>query len=321
MDRTRRERRDDAPVDRPAATPTNEADYERGLRPELATRVITRAPATLPDYMSALDLGFVQGQAHRLQRHVRRRSCRRSRRSTPGGRRRDHGAARADDRVGAVPAPARRLRAAQDHQRYYENLGPPAPINSLVEEIADNQAKAHEALKFGNVNHLNASLADITPGGANELAYRATLPVRKAAWHKAIDDMMNNETPDDPSDDFIAILGNVPSGARPDTPQITIPMGYSATTRRALNVSIHGNAYSERDLIGVAYVIEQATKLRQPVRSQPEHVPLREDGAAAAVPRARQLQPRLRHVMKLSASAPALGFSLETESARACRPG
>ena len=42
-------------------------------------------------------------------------------------------------------------------------------------------------------------------------------------------------------------------------------MGYNATQRRTLNVSIHGNAYKERDLIGVAYVIEQATKLRKPV--------------------------------------------------------
>ena len=39
------------------------------------------------------------------------------------------------------------------------------------------------------------------------------MPIRRAAQRKAIDDMMNNETPDDPSDDFIAILGTVPSGA------------------------------------------------------------------------------------------------------------
>ena len=41
--------------------------------------------------------------------------------------------------------------------------------------------------------------------------------------------MMNNETPADPSDDFIAILGTVPSGAAAGYPQITIPMGYNAT--------------------------------------------------------------------------------------------
>ena len=90
------------------------------------------------------------------------------------------------------------------------------------------------------------------------------MPIRRAAQHKAINDMMNNETPADPSDDFIAILGSVPSGPTAGTPQITIPMGYNATQRRAVSVSIHGNAYSERDLIGVAYVIEQATKLRKP---------------------------------------------------------
>ena len=39
--------------------------------------------------------------------------------------------------------------------------------------------------------------------------------------------MMNNETPDDPSDDFIAILGSVPQGPQAGYPQITIPMGYS----------------------------------------------------------------------------------------------
>ena len=43
-------------------------------------------------------------------------------------------------------------------------------------------------------------------------------------------------------------------------------MGYNATQRRTLNVSVHGNAYNERNLIGVAYVIEQATKLRKPAQ-------------------------------------------------------
>ena len=41
-------------------------------------------------------------------------------------------------------------------------------------------------------------------------------------------------------------------------------MGYNTTTRRTVNVSVNGNAYDERNLIGMAYVIEQATQLRQP---------------------------------------------------------
>jgi len=107
-------------------------------------------------------------------------------------------------------------------------------------------------------------MADVTVGGANQLAYQAAMPIRRAAQWGAINAMMNNETPDDPSDDFLAILGSVPSGATAGTPQITIPMGYNTTHRRAVAVSIHGNQLSERNLIGVAYVIEQYTKLRQP---------------------------------------------------------
>ena len=53
---------------------------------------------------------------------------------------------------------------------YYKRLGPNAPINSLVEEVADNQANAHEALKFGNDSHLNSRWPTSRPGGANETA-------------------------------------------------------------------------------------------------------------------------------------------------------
>ena len=54
-----------------------------------------------------------------------------------------------------------------------------------------------------------------------------------------------------------------PTAPRAGYPQLTIPMGYNATQRRTLNVSIHANAYKERDLIGVAYVIEQAHEAAQ----------------------------------------------------------
>ena len=40
-------------------------------------------------------------------------------------------------------------------------------------------------------------------------------------------------------------------------------MGYNAATRRTVSVSVNGGAYDERNLIGVGYVIEQATHLRQ----------------------------------------------------------
>ena len=47
---------------------------------------------------------------------------------------------------------------------YYKRLGADRADQVLVEEVADNQANEHEALKFGNDSHLNASPADVTPG-------------------------------------------------------------------------------------------------------------------------------------------------------------
>ena len=95
-----------------------------------------------------------------------------------------------------------------------------------------------------------------------------------------------------------------PNGPQAGYPQITIPMGYNATQRRTLNVSVHGNAYDERDLIGVAYVIEQATQAAPAGQhGQPEHVPLREDRPGAAVRRARRAATRTTTSIDEAASA------------------
>ena len=180
---------------------------------------------------------------------------------------------------------------------YYKRLGPKAPIQSLVQEVAVNAAEAMQALKFGNSSHLSESLADITPGGANEFQFRNNMIQRKTVLHKAIDDMMNytNSDPTQAADPVIAILGSTPSSPQAGYPQITIPMGYNTTTRRTLNVSVNGGAYDERNLIGVAYVIEHATHLRQPASMvDPSMYRCAHTVPARAVRLARPLQPGLR---------------------------
>jgi hypothetical protein len=82
---------------------------------------------------------------------------------------------------------------------YYYRLGPQAPIKSLVEEVAANIAESQQALKFGNASHLSESLADISPGGANETQFRTNIIQRKQAYHRAIDDMMTYTDPTRPS--------------------------------------------------------------------------------------------------------------------------
>jgi amidase len=231
----------------------------------IATGVIPTPPTTVPDYMSALDLNFVRGKKIGYNGTL-----------TPGspleiayGALEAAGAImvpRPVTTVGAMPALPSGYEAHKTIDEYYARLGPQAPIKSLVQEVADNNAHAQQALKFGDSQHLSESLADITPGGDNEVQYRANLPIRKQVWHAAIDNMMDytNSDPTQAKDPVIAILGSTPSSPQAGYPQLTIPMGYNTTTRRTLSVSVNGNAYDERNLIGVGYVIEQATKLRQP---------------------------------------------------------
>ncbi|MCW2968694.1 MAG: Asp-tRNAAsn/Glu-tRNAGln amidotransferase subunit [Solirubrobacteraceae bacterium] len=144
---------------------------------------------------------------------------------------------------------------------YYAHLGPDAPIKSMADETTDNNAHPTLAEKFGNYQHwINFQ----TPYTGTALdTFRSDLAHNKALIHGFIDAMFNRGTPSDSSDDVIAVLGTVSSDPQAGYPQITVPMGYSATQRRPINASLFGTPYTERTLLGAGYVLEQATKLRQ----------------------------------------------------------
>ena len=121
----------------------------------------------------------------------------------------------------------------------------------------------------------------------------------------------------------IAVVGSVPSAPQAGMPLMVVPGGYTATQRRPIGVGIAGGAYDELNMIGVGYVIEQSTKLRQsPAMIDPALVPLRAHRAGRAVREPRALQPRLRsrstRVQRRQA-ADVLPFSLETTSAASAR--
>ena len=282
--------------------------------------IIPPLPAVLPNYMDALDLDFVQGKRIGYNGTLD---------ATPPATGRTPLGVAYDVLVAAgaimVPRPALTVPSIpalpsgyEQHKSidaYYARLGPDAPIKSLVEEVADNQANAQEALKFGNQNHVNSSLSDITPGGANEMTYRTNLRIRKAAWQSTIESMLNNQTPDDPSDDFIAILGSAPSTPQAGYPQITIPMGYNETFRRAVDVNIYGGPYSEFDLIGVAYVIEQGTLLRKPASEvNPSMYRCAKTKPAPPYAERGSCNPDFDGLADKVRTAPELDFALELES-------
>ena len=71
---------------------------------------------------------------------------------------------RAQITVGPVPDLPAGYQQHKSIDEYYERLGPNAPIKSLVEEVADNQANEHEALKFGNNSAPQRVAVDISAG-------------------------------------------------------------------------------------------------------------------------------------------------------------
>ena len=155
----------------------------------------------------------------------------------------------------------------RDLNAYLAHLGPGAPMKTLADVIAFNEANPQEAIKFGQTILTAQPGARHQPGSADTAAYLTALANGKTATRAALDAAYTRGTAD-PADDLEAIL--TPSGtltgigARAGYPQLTVPAGYNANNRRAVNVSFNGPAYSEARLLAFGYAYEQATKLRRP---------------------------------------------------------
>jgi Asp-tRNA(Asn)/Glu-tRNA(Gln) amidotransferase A subunit family amidase len=145
---------------------------------------------------------------------------------------------------------------------YYKHLGAGVPVHSLIEEVAVDNTDPQEGEKDGNSTHTRESEVEDIFGGKNQKEFEAILPLQKKATHAAIEAMMNE--PSGGGGPVIAVVGSVPSGPQAGLPEMVVPMGYTTTQRRPIGVDINGGAYDELNLIGVGYVLEQSTKLRQP---------------------------------------------------------
>ena len=304
--------------------PESSYDGLWGLTPEEDDLVIPPAPATVPNYMSALTMSFVNGK--RIGYNLPTLS------SPPTEAQLEATAVLLEAKAALEAAGAILVErpvltpplvfptgsilnseARRDINRYYANLGPNAPIKSLDEEIAKNIEETAQALKFGNATHVNVNAINLADP-ATAAIYKNALLQGKIIAHASIDRLLTNDTAD-PADDFIAILGTVPNGPRAGYPQITVPMGYSAAQRRAIDVNVHGTAYSERDLLGIAYVIEQSTKKRQPVSAiNPSLYRCADTDPKPAFAKRGSCNPDYDSLMKLVGRAPTLPFSLESES-------
>jgi amidase len=149
----------------------------------------------------------------------------------------------------------------RDLDAYLARLPANAPMKSLADIIAHNNAHAAQALKFGQVHALESQAMDHSPDSADTATYEADRAQDLADSKDRIDTVMKDNS-------LTALLfansGSAAIGAKAGYPTISVPAGYQAANRRPFSISFLGQAWSEPTLIGYAYDYEQATKLRRP---------------------------------------------------------
>jgi len=155
--------------------------------------------------------------------------------------------------------------------KYFQSLGPDAPIKSVEELIAFNVADSVE-LDFYNQKYLEMAQAK---GDLSLWKYRSTLAnMLKGSREDGIDKVMNENKLDaiiaptggpawltDHTNGDSYHLGSSSAAAQAGYPNITVPMGF--VEGLPVGISFFGRAWSEPVLIEIAYSYEQGTKHRQ----------------------------------------------------------
>jgi len=156
---------------------------------------------------------------------------------------------------------------------------PTAPVHTLSDIIAFNNAHASVALKYGQAIFLAADHLDTSPGSADTQRYLDDRAKDLLLTRGGLDAVYNG--PDGvrgTDDDFDAILFPQNRGAgapaKAGYPSIVVPGGFVPPTGAVANptpfgVTFSGRAFSEPKLIALAFAYEQATKHRQAPASAP----------------------------------------------------
>jgi amidase len=144
-----------------------------------------------------------------------------------------------------------------DLNAYLKNLHPSYPIRSLKDVIEFNLQHEEKTLKYGQVVLMKA---EETSGTLTEEAYIKA--IEEDCYHSTengIDLAMKEYNLD-----AIVFPNNYGASipAKAGYPSITVPAGYS-TKGEPIGITFTGLAYSEPELISLAYSFEQGTKARK----------------------------------------------------------
>jgi len=155
--------------------------------------------------------------------------------------------------------------------KYFQTLGPNAPINSIEELIAFNQSDSIE-LKYFNQRYLEMAQEK---GDLTSVEYQEALAkMLQGSRAEGIDRVMNEHDLDaiiaptgspawktDLINGDSYHLGSSSPAARAGYPNITVPMGY--IDELPVGVSFFGRAWSEPLLLEIAFAYERSTKHRK----------------------------------------------------------
>jgi amidase len=312
----------------PGADPDENQEYREIMGPEFFKNGdILLAPfTTLPNYSSALKMSYVQGKRIGYNGNTCTPVPPATTCTLSAQQEAEQKSVTALEAAGAIMVPDAQTTATglpalptgyEQHATiddYYKHLGAAAPVKSLVQEVEVDGTDPQEALKFGNSQHASEAAAEDTPGGSNQQAYDKALPERKKIYHEAIEKMMNE--PSGGGGPVIAVVGSVPSGPQAGLPELAVPMGFTPTQRRSIDVDVNGGAYNELNLLGVGYVMEQSTKLRKPP-AEVDPAMYRCAHTIPAEPFAARghCNPDDQSIKSISNAKTVLPFSLETTSA------
>jgi len=171
--------------------------------------------------------------------------------------------------ITTVPLPSSsvlRYEFKRDLNAYLASLGPDAPVKTLADVIAFNEANPEVALKYGQVLALNSQAIDLSPDSPDTIQYLADRAQDLLlAGEQGIDAYID-------SNDLDAIFFPGTRGAniaaRAGYPSVIVPAGYTSTGA-PYGITFSGKAYSEPTLIALAYAFEQATMARVAPSSVP----------------------------------------------------
>jgi amidase len=148
----------------------------------------------------------------------------------------------------------------RDLDVYLAKLPDGAPMRSLADIVAWNNAHADVALKFGHARLLAAVAIDHDAGRSAYEALRAR-DFAVAAEH-GVDSLLAAH---DASALVMPGARGAGTGARAGYPSVIVPAGYRRSSRRPFGVTFLGTARTEATLLSLAYDYEQASRARRPV--------------------------------------------------------